>query len=125
MLDLSDIPAYKLPEKTEKIKICGIEKEVTFKPLVGKKRLEVWTSFRNNKKEEIELTLDRIYIACMDGVGMTDEETSRLIELDWEAALDLTGRVIVFSVEFEKSRKAEEEKAEKNSDPEGGTITAP
>ena len=125
MLDLSDIPAYKLPEKTEKIKICGIEKEVTFKPLVGKKRLEVWTSFRNNKKEEIELTLDRIYIACMDGVGMTDEETARLIDLDWEAALDLTGRVIVFSVEFEKSRKAEEEKAEKNSAPEGGTITAP
>lgn len=125
MLDLSNIPAYKLPEKTEKIKICKIEKEVTFKPLVGKKRLEVWTTFRNNKKEEIELTLDRIYIACMDGVGMTDEETSRLIELDWEAALDLTGRVIVFTNKFEDSRKAEEKKAEKNSDPEGGTITAP
>lgn len=125
MLDLSDIPAYKLPEKTEKIKICGIEKEVTFKPLVGEKRLEMWALFRSDKKEETELLLDRIYLACMDGVGMTDKETAKLIDLDWEAALDLAGRVIAFTNEFEKSRKAEEEKAEKNSDPEGGTITAP
>lgn len=123
MLDLSNIPAKTLPEKKDTIKICGIEKEVTYTPLVGEKRLELFVLKNYDDRQEKELVVERIYLALMNGVGMTHDEVAKLIDLDWLAAMNLAGAVINFSIEFDGLLKDEEEKAEKNSDPEGEIPT--
>lgn len=112
-LDLSNIPAREIPEKKDKITILGVEKDVTYKPLTGANRLNLWSTFRNDGKG-YEATIERVYIVLEHAVGMEKEDISRLIELDWEAALDLTGRCIMFTNEFEDSVNKETAAAEKN-----------
>lgn len=124
-IDLSLVPARELPVREETILVAGKEIPVSYKPIVGEDRLRVWSSTHNNDAPHDVALLERIHITLEKGVGMNEKEIEKLISLDWEAALSLAGKVISFSTEFQNAAKAEEDKAGKNSDPEGSEVTVP
>lgn len=124
-IDLSLIKVRELPEKEDTILICGMETKVTYKPVVGEDRLKLLWMGQTDDKTVSDAMLERINVMLSAGVEMSQEDISKLIEVDWYAAVELAERVYAFTADFEDSVKVEEEKAEKNSDPEGSGHTAP
>jgi hypothetical protein len=94
---------------------------VTIKPLTGLARMEYWAL--NHQDEADERTRKRIMLALVNGADFSETEVWQLVTLDWEAALDLSGRIHAFTDEFERELDKFKAEAEKNSKMAHGTIT--
>lgn len=121
MIDLKNIAARELPRKTVKVNILGQVQEQEIHPLQGEARLKSWSlDFSENASKS---TLERVIIALTQGADLPADIASRLISLDWDAAVSLAGEILNFTNEFEKIIADEKKTAEKNLPPEAGTVT--
>ena len=120
-IDFSKIKAKELPTKEEEINVLGTIHKVTIKPLTGVARMEYWAL--NHQDEADERTRKRILLALINGADLSETEVWQLISLDWEAALDLSGRIHAFTAEFEADLDKLKAEAEKNSKMASGTTT--
>lgn len=113
MIDLSKIPALELPSRNVKIKILGVEQEQEIHALSGDDAMKAWAlTFADENGEN---TVKRIYIALTKGAGLRQEDATALVRLDWDAAVFLANEVFLLTSEFDKSKMAMAEQAEKNS----------
>lgn len=121
MIDLKNIAARELPRKTVKVNILGQVQEQEIHPLQGEARLKSWSlDFSENASKS---TLERVIIALTQGADLPADIATRLISLDWDAAVSLAGEILNFTNEFEKTIAEEKKTAEKNLPPEAGTAT--
>ena len=120
-IDFSKIKAKELPTREEEINVLGTIHKVTIKPLTGVARMEYWAL--NHQDEADERTRKRILLALVNGADFSETEVWQLISLDWEAALDLSGRIHAFTAEFEADLDKLKAEAEKNSKMASGTTT--
>lgn len=121
VIDFSKIKAKELPKKEEEINVLGTIHKVTIKPLTGVARMEYWAL--NHQDEADERTRKRILLALINGADFSETEVWQLISLDWEAALDLSGKIHAFTAEFESELDKLKAEAEKNSKMASGTTT--
>lgn len=120
-IDFSKIKAKELPTKEEEINVLGTLHKVTIKPLTGLARMEYWAL--NHQDEADERTRKRILLALVNGADFSETEVWQLVTLDWEAALDLSGKIHAFTAEFEADLDKLKAEAEKNLKLASGTVT--
>ena len=113
MIDLSKVKARELPKKTVEVNILGTKQEHEITVLSGESRIRTWSlDYTQNPDES---TLKRVKICLGGGAGLSEDEIVQLISLDWDAAVQLCGEIMLFTREFESKLATEKAGAEKNS----------
>nr|DAP68156.1 MAG TPA: hypothetical protein [Caudoviricetes sp.] len=120
-IDFSKLKPRELPTKKVELNILGIKQEIEIHPMTGKDRLSFWaTDFIG---DAIDVVNRRTRLALTTGASLSEEDAEKLIELDWDAALDLVAQVKLMTNEFDEALVEEKEHAEKNSPAADSTVT--
>ena len=125
-IDFSKLKPRELPTKKVELNILGIRQEIEIHPMTGKDRLSFWaTDYIGDTTEQyaIDVVNRRTRLALTTGAGLSEEDAEKLIELDWDAALDLVSQVNLMTREFDEALVEEKEHAEKNSPAADSTVT--
>lgn len=122
MIDLEKITPKQFLRETVDVNILGVIQKQEIKNLTGEPRLRYWALSFSERNDEA--TKERVMIALVSGAGLTPENAVRLIELDWDAATSLAGKVHLLTKKMDDAIEAEKIAAEKNLNPEASTDTA-
>ncbi len=120
-IDFSKLKPRELPTKKVELNILGIKQEIEIHPMTGKDRLSFWAT--DYIGDTIDVVNRRTRLALTTGAGLSEEDAEKLIELDWDAALDLVSQVNLMTREFDEALVEEKEHAEKNSPAADSTVT--
>lgn len=121
IIDFSKIKAKELPKKEEQINVLGTIFKVKIKPLTGIARMEYWAL--DNQEEADERTRKRVFLTLINSAGFTEADVFKMISLDWSAAIDLTGRIYKFTLDYESELDVLKAEAEKNFQKDSQTDT--
>ena len=120
-IDFSKLKPRELPTKKVELNILGIKQEIEIHPMTGKDRLSFWAT--DYIGDTIDVVNRRTRLALTTGACLSEEDAEKLIELDWDAALDLVSQVNLMTREFDEALVEEKEHAEKNSPAADSTVT--
>ena len=121
IIDFSKIKAKDLPEKEVNVNVLGTIFKVKIKPLTGIARMEYWAL--DHQEEADERTRKRVFSTLINSAEFTEADVSKLISLDWSAAIDLAGTIFRFTLEYEESLSKLKSEAEKNFQKDSQTDT--
>ena len=121
IIDFSKIKAKDLPTKKETLNICGTMFDVTIYPMTGKARMEYWAL--DYQDEADERVRKRVILALEHGAKLSMEEILKLIDIDWDEAVNLSGKIFALTKEYENQLDDLKAAAEKNFQKDSGTDT--
>ena len=121
VIDFDKIKAKESPSKKAKVNISGTIVELDIYPLTGMARMEYWSLDHQDQADE--RVRKRVILALTNGAKLSEYEAMQLISLDWSAALDLSGAIYQFTIDFELELEKVKAEAEKNFQKASGTDT--
>lgn len=114
-IDLSKLTVKELPKKNIKANFDGTEKEFTITALSDTEQHDFQAIWNNSSDVFRNRNLNILLLAC--GLGIQQEVAALLYEYKREEAARVANEIFTFTKEFEKTKSAETENAEKNLPP--------
>lgn len=114
-IDFSKLKPEELPSKVISVHFETGDQELTIHPLNGRGRI-AWIGNPKHTQDHVVFEERAVMLALLYGCDMTEEEADLLMTADYKAARFIGNQVWIYTNEYDKSKKAEAEEAEKNSD---------
>lgn len=113
-IDLTKLKALELPSKEITAEVMGEEQKLTIHAYGDDVSLNMADIVENYPSDSELRIRQMLLVKC---AGMTDEEAALYISRDGKGAAGVIREIFALTGEFDKSRKAERDKAKKKSAP--------